>query len=80
MGHKLQQKSRLKIDLKVVYFVLQLPQLFFPGKKKDTDMSLGVWSLSIVWYSRNWKTQRFRNWTCFHPDGRGRRHKLSCVS
>jgi hypothetical protein len=28
---------------------------------------LGFWTLSIVQYSRNQKTQRFGNWICFRP-------------
>jgi hypothetical protein len=32
---------------------------------------LGFWTLSIVRYFRNYKTQRFGNWTCFRPQVRG---------
>jgi hypothetical protein len=28
---------------------------------------LGFWTLSIVWYSRKWKTRRFGNWIYFRP-------------
>jgi hypothetical protein len=41
---------------------------------------LGFWTLSIVRYSRNYKTQRFGNWLCFRLQVRGRgRHLLSWV-
>jgi hypothetical protein len=32
---------------------------------------LGFWTLSIVLYTRNYKTQRFGNWICFRPHVRG---------
>jgi hypothetical protein len=38
---------------------------------------LGFWTLSIVQYSRNYKTERFRNWICFHPQVKGGRNLLS---
>jgi hypothetical protein len=28
---------------------------------------LDFWTLSIIWYSGNEKTQRFGNWICFLP-------------
>jgi hypothetical protein len=37
-------------------------------------LKLGFWTLSIVRYSRNSKTQRFGNGICFRPQVRGRRH------
>jgi hypothetical protein len=39
---------------------------------------LGVWALSIVRYSKNWRTQRFGNWNCFRPQVKGR-HLLCWV-
>jgi cytochrome c-type biogenesis protein CcmH/NrfF len=38
----------------------------------------GFWTVSIVRYSRNYKTQRFGNCICFPPQVRGR-HLLSWV-
>jgi hypothetical protein len=33
----------------------------------DVDTELLEFStLSIIWYSKNWKTQLFGNWICFH--------------
>jgi hypothetical protein len=40
---------------------------------------LGVWTFSIVPYSRKYKTRRFGNWICFHQVGGGR-HLLRCVT
>jgi hypothetical protein len=39
---------------------------------KDSSHSelLGFWTLSIIQYSRNYKTQHFGNWICFHPQVR----------
>jgi hypothetical protein len=39
---------------------------------------LGSWTSSIVWYSREQKTRRFGNWSCFHTQVRGGGHLLSC--
>jgi PhoPQ-activated pathogenicity-related protein len=35
----------------------------------DSEL-LGFWILFILWYSKNQRTQRFRNWTCFRPQVR----------
>jgi hypothetical protein len=40
---------------------------------------LGVLTLSIVGYSRKYKTYRFGNWICFRPHVRWGRHLLSWV-
>jgi hypothetical protein len=44
------------------------------GSNEDVQHSelLGFWTLSIVRYSRNQRTQRSGSWICFRPQMRGR--------
>jgi hypothetical protein len=40
---------------------------------------LGFWTLSIVRYSKNLRTQRFGNRICFRPQVTSARHLLCCI-
>jgi hypothetical protein len=42
-----------------------------PGKPFTLSELLGFWTLSIIQYSRNYKTQRFGKWICLRPQMSG---------
>jgi hypothetical protein len=40
--------------------------LVFEKREKKLEL-LCFWTFSIIWYSKNYKKQRFGDWICFHP-------------